>query len=67
MFDFDGTLVDSQRSIAQSMARAFEAEGLTAPAPEAVRRARIFFMTRARWISTVLGLVLSLSAITLFE
>jgi phosphoglycolate phosphatase len=38
VFDFDGTLVDSQRSIAQSMARAFEAEGLPAPAPEAVRR-----------------------------
>ncbi len=38
MFDFDGTLVDSQRSIAQSMARAFEAEGLPAPAREAVRR-----------------------------
>jgi phosphoglycolate phosphatase len=38
MFDFDGTLVDSQRTIAQSMARAFEAEGLPAPAPEAVRR-----------------------------
>ena len=38
VFDFDGTLVDSQRSIARSMARAFEAEGLPAPAPEAVRR-----------------------------
>ena len=38
MFDFDGTLVDSQRSIAQSMARAFEDQGLAAPAPAAVRR-----------------------------
>ena len=38
MFDFDGTLVDSQRSIAQSMARAFEDQGLAAPEPEAVRR-----------------------------
>ncbi len=38
VFDFDGTLVDSQWMIAQSMARAFEAEGLPAPAPAAVRR-----------------------------
>ncbi len=38
VFDWDGTLVDSQRSIVQSMARAFEAEGFDAPAPEAVRR-----------------------------
>ncbi len=38
VFDWDGTLVDSQRPIAQSMARAFEDQGLAAPAPEAVRR-----------------------------
>lgn len=38
VFDFDGTLVDSQRGIAQSMANAFEAEGFAAPAPDAVRR-----------------------------
>ncbi len=37
IFDCDGTLVDSQRPIAHAMARAFEAEGLAPPAPEAVR------------------------------
>ena len=38
VFDFDGTLVDSQRFIATAMARAFEDQGFPAPAPEAVRR-----------------------------
>lgn len=38
VFDFDGTLVDSQRFIATAMARAFEDQGFPAPTPEAVRR-----------------------------
>jgi phosphoglycolate phosphatase len=38
VFDFDGTLVDSQRTIAQSMALAFEDQGFAAPGPEAVRQ-----------------------------
>lgn len=38
VFDYDGTLVDSQRSIAATMAQAFIANGLAAPAPAAVRR-----------------------------
>ena len=38
VFDFDGTLVDSQRVILAAMAQAFAAHSLPAPAPEAVRR-----------------------------
>jgi phosphoglycolate phosphatase len=38
VFDCDGTLVDSQHSIVACMQAAFRAEGLPAPAPEAVRR-----------------------------
>ncbi len=38
MFDFDGTLVDSQNAIAAAMARAFEGAGLAAPDAAAVRR-----------------------------
>lgn len=37
LFDVDGTLVDSQEHIKLSMTRAFESEGLTSPAPEAVK------------------------------
>ncbi len=38
MFDFDGTLVDSQWAIAQVMGEAFASAGLPAPAVEHVRR-----------------------------
>ncbi len=38
VFDFDGTLVDSQRIIVEAMTRAFESQGFAAPEPEAVRR-----------------------------
>ncbi|MEM7226621.1 MAG: HAD-IA family hydrolase [Pseudomonadota bacterium] len=38
MFDFDGTLVDSQHSIVAAMGAAFEGEGLAAPGHEKVRR-----------------------------
>ena len=38
VFDFDGTLVDSQRIILAAMTQAFAAHNLPAPAPEAVRR-----------------------------
>jgi phosphoglycolate phosphatase len=38
LFDFDGTLVDSQRAILAAMAQAFAAHDLPAPAPAAVRR-----------------------------
>ena len=38
IFDYDGTLVDSQRTIVATMAQAFAAHGLAAPAPAAVRR-----------------------------
>ncbi|MHA1600437.1 MAG: HAD-IA family hydrolase [Alphaproteobacteria bacterium] len=38
IFDFDGTLVDSQRAILAAMAQAFTAHSLPVPAPEAVRR-----------------------------
>jgi len=38
MFDFDGTLVDSQWAIARAMAEAFAAAGLPAPGAERVRR-----------------------------
>lgn len=38
VFDFDGTLVDSQFGIAKAMAAAFSAEGLPVPSREAVRR-----------------------------
>ena len=38
VFDFDGTLVDSQRAILAAMAQAFMAHGLAEPAVEAVRR-----------------------------
>jgi phosphoglycolate phosphatase len=38
VFDFDGTLVDSQGAILAAMAQAFAARGLAAPVPEAVRR-----------------------------
>ncbi len=38
VFDFDGTLVDSLQFIVTAMTRAFEDQGLPAPAPEAVRR-----------------------------
>lgn len=38
LFDFDGTLVDSQANIHRCMAQAFEAEGLQAPTRAAVRR-----------------------------
>lgn len=38
LFDFDGTLVDSQANIHRCMALAFESSGLAAPAPAAVRR-----------------------------
>ena len=38
MFDFDGTLVDSQRVIVSAMADAFETLGLAAPEAAAVRR-----------------------------
>ena len=37
-FDLDGTLVDSQIHIVAAMTKAFVDEGLTAPAPEAVRQ-----------------------------
>jgi len=38
VFDCDGTLVDSQHTIVESMDAAFHAHGLAPPAPEAVRR-----------------------------
>ncbi len=38
VFDFDGTLVDSQLGIVEAMTRAFEDQGLAAPEPAAVRR-----------------------------
>ena len=38
MFDFDGTLVDSQGGIIAAMAEAFRGAGLEDPAPAAVRR-----------------------------
>lgn len=38
MFDCDGTLVDSQYVIIDSMQAAFRARGLPAPAPDAVKR-----------------------------
>lgn len=38
LFDFDGTLVDSQANIHRCMAQAFETQGLAAPPPAAVRR-----------------------------
>lgn len=38
MFDFDGTLVDSQGAIVAAMARAFEGAGLAPPEAAAVRR-----------------------------
>lgn len=38
MFDFDGTLVDSQAAIARAMAEAFAGVGLPAPAQDRVRR-----------------------------
>jgi phosphoglycolate phosphatase len=38
MFDFDGTLVDSQRPITEAMTQAFAAAGLAPPAPSLVRR-----------------------------
>ena len=38
MFDFDGTLVDSQNAIVAAMTRAFEAAGLAPPDAAAVRR-----------------------------
>jgi len=38
VFDFDGTLVDSQHMIADAMAQAFQAMDLTAPTPAAVRQ-----------------------------
>ncbi|MEK9671461.1 MAG: HAD-IA family hydrolase [Rhodospirillaceae bacterium] len=38
IFDCDGTLVDSQDSIVRSMRAAFEGQGMTPPAAEAVRR-----------------------------
>ncbi len=38
VFDFDGTLVDSQRAILAAMAQAFVAHGFAEPAVEAVRR-----------------------------
>jgi phosphoglycolate phosphatase len=37
VFDFDGTLVDSQHDIVASMVAAFAAEGLTPPDPAAIR------------------------------
>lgn len=39
VFDCDGTLIDSQRSIVVAMAAAFARHGLPEPTPEAVRRA----------------------------
>jgi len=38
LFDCDGTLVDSQANICQSMEEAFRAGGLVAPGREAIRR-----------------------------
>ena len=38
IFDFDGTLVDSQRAILGAMVQAFAVHSLPVPAPEAVRR-----------------------------
>lgn len=38
LFDFDGTLVDSQANIHRCMAQAFEELGLVAPPPSAVKR-----------------------------
>lgn len=38
MFDFDGTLVDSQHAIVEAMSDAFRGVALAPPAPEAVRR-----------------------------
>lgn len=38
VFDYDGTLVDSQAAIVGTMQEAFAELGLAAPAPEAVRR-----------------------------
>jgi len=38
VFDYDGTLVDSQAAIVGTMREAFGELGLAAPAPEAVRR-----------------------------
>lgn len=38
LFDFDGTLVDSQQFIIAAMGSAFAAHGLATPGPEAVRR-----------------------------
>ncbi len=38
MFDFDGTLVDSQRPITEAMTQAFAAAGLAPPDPPMIRR-----------------------------
>ncbi len=38
VFDFDGTLVDSQHAIVAAMAEAFRGVGLAAPEPAAVRK-----------------------------
>lgn len=38
VFDYDGTLVDSQLAIIATMQQSFLAAGLSVPAPEAVRR-----------------------------
>lgn len=38
VFDFDGTLVDSQHRIVRAMVEAFAAHGLSAPTAEVVRR-----------------------------
>lgn len=38
VFDVDGTLIDSQHNIVAAMSAAYEAHGLEAPRPEAVRR-----------------------------
>ena len=38
MFDFDGTLVDSQRPITEAMTQAFAAAGLAPPVPSMIRR-----------------------------
>lgn len=52
VFDFDGTLVDSQGMIVRAMSDSFATFGLAAPAPAAVRR--VVGLTRERAVADLL-------------
>ena len=53
VFDFDGTLVDSQHNIVRIMQHAFDSAGLDAPTPDAVRRT--VGLTLGTAVETLLG------------